>query len=445
MARRITISNKQFTFKMICILILWAIPLNVHADINTNTPQQSMDSSYWLTQLKELEDLYTKHPDDPKVMEALANAYNNYGVLLAQNQRWNEAVGYVQQALVINPTTAIRNNLSNIYYEQGLAIYKQTTDSRTDKQNAKQLANQALEQNPNNVHAYLLLGDIEYMSQNMYAAERAWQKAAQLLPGNVEVQNRLAQIKRETNAETDMNTLFHPKFNIKIDADVSANSNFNINYILDNAYNKVTPDFNVSVQEQIPVVVYKKQEYQETMTGAPDWSEAAYDTKIRLAIKPDQKNFNQLASDVIHEYTHVLVAKIAKGKCPRWFNEGIAKYEEYKHGIPPRIYMLAIAYNTDQIIPWDNINEALVSRNKQQALIAYQQSFSFVFFLVQRYGMSKIIETLKLLGADVAFDAAISEVYGQELTALQRNWRLWLTDFIINWANVPATSGVDYD
>ena len=42
------------------------------------------------------------------------------------------------------------------------------------------------------MNGYLLLGDIEYMEQDMSNAQRAWEQAAKLVPENQAVQQRLS-------------------------------------------------------------------------------------------------------------------------------------------------------------------------------------------------------------------------------------------------------------
>lgn len=444
--------------KIIGIVLLFLIPVNVQGDAAAASPDtsnpstaittQTTDLSYWPPLIEKLEAQYAAHPQDPQVSASLANAYNNYGVLLAQQKQWAQSASYLQQAININPdNSSIKKNLSNVYYEQGLALYQDHAHFTTyTASNAKQIANKAIAADPNNVNGYLLLGDIEYMEQNMQAAQDAWQKAAQLLPDNQAVQKRLAQISRETTVETPMNNVFNAFFNIKIDPTVAQNPNFNINLILDYAHNNVGGDFQFYQGYKVPVVVYNKQEYQQAMVDAPGWAEAIYDGKIRLAISPNQTNFKQLMSDVVHEYTHVIVGAVTNNNCPRWFNEGLAKYEEYRHGLPPRIYMLAMAYNSKQLISWDKINDMLLSPDKNQALLAYQQAFSFVYYLVQRYGMYNINKLLKTLGTGTDFDTAVKQVYSTPLINIENDWQQWLNGFITNWADAPTTSyaGGDY-
>ncbi len=439
--------------KIISVLLLLLMPINANGDTSISDASgmpinpQTSDPNYWPPKIAELQTLYAQNPQNTQVASALANAYNNYGVLLAQNKQWSDAQSYLQQAISISPNPEpIRKNLSNIYYEQGLEMYKDRSGaySTYTAHNAEQIAQQAIALNPQNANAYLLLGDVNYMEQNMPAAQHAWEQAAQLLPDNQQIQQRLAQINRETTTERDMNSIFNPYFNIKVDASVAGNTNFSASQVLDYAHDTVAPDFMFRQNFKVPVVVYNKQEYQQTMVDAPGWAEAIYDGKIRLAIGADQTDFKQLQSDVVHEYTHVIVGALTNNNCPRWFNEGLAKYEEYKHGNPPRIYLLAMAYNANELIDWDKINSAIVSANSQEALLAYQQAFSFIYYIVQRYGMSKITTILKSLGNKTDFPTAIQDAYGKPLETIQKDWRQWLGDFLNNWAEQPADQGVGY-
>jgi tetratricopeptide (TPR) repeat protein len=421
---------------MLMLLALLIFPIEANALNDT-------DVDYWPPVIAKFATLHAQQPQNSSITDSLANAYNNYGILLAKQNQWNPAITALQQAIALNPSmiNQLKQNLSNIYFSYGYQLYKNPGDqlySSEQNSTAKQLATQAIALYPGNANAYLLLGDIEYMNQQMPQAQQAWQQAASLLPGNQDVQKRLAKITTETNIENDMNDVYNPYFNIKIDKDVQLNPNLSITAILQYAHDSVAPDFNYVQRNKVPVVVYNRVEYKQALAGAPNWVEAAYDGKIRIALATNQADFNQITSDVVHEYTHVIIADITNGNCPLWLNEGIAKYEEYKHGNPPRIFMLALAYNTKNLIAWDEINQALVSSDTQTALLAYQQSFSFVYYLVQRFGMIKIVELLNVLGNKIEFNSAVQQVYGIPIETLQQNWNLWLTGFINNWAEAPV-------
>ncbi len=454
MQKRITIhkiSRVIYLLKILSLIFLLALPMQADADLRTTgTPinAQTTDPNYWPSVIAELEGAHTQAPDDEKIATSLANAYNNYGALLAQGKQWQEAENYLNKALEINPSSAIKTNLSNVYFAQAQDLYlshNPQVDQVSMHNNVKQLANKALELDPNNGNAYLLLGDVADMEQQMPEAQANWQRAAALMPNNPNVQNRMREITNETSVEGDMTTVYNPFFLIKVDNAVAQNSNFNIDRIVQYAHDADAPDYEFLQDDRVPVVVYNKYGSQGVLANVPSWVEAAYDGKIRLRVAPDQTDFHQITSDVVHEYTHAIVAAYAGNNCPRWFNEGLAKYQEFKHGIPPRLFELATAYNSDALIPWDQANTKIIGEDKNVVLLAYQQSFSFIYYIVERYGMQKIITTLKALGANngkaTDFPTVIQNIYGESIDTMQKNWRIWLTDFITRWAEQPLTEG----
>lgn len=228
------------------------------------------------------------------------------------------------------------------------------------------------------------------------------------------------------------------ELNIKVDPDVANNTAFDATSIIKSVTSNLDKDFQYNSNKTIDVIVYSRVKFAAALANAPTWVEAAYDGKIHVAIATDQKDFRMITSQIAHEYTHFIVADMTQNNCPRWFNEGLARYEEYKHGMPPHLYLLAIAYNSDVLIPWQEINKQIMSPNAAQSLLAYQQAFSFVYYLVTTYGMPKVITLLKKLRTKPDFDIAIQETYEIPLTSIQLNWRSWLGPFLENWADAPS-------
>lgn len=423
--------------QIICIFLLLTVPINLSADV---MPVDAADRD-WPNIIQQLEAANKKSPRNPGITSSLANAYNNYGLVLANQKQWQLAEYYILLAIQTNPNNKeIRINLSNVYFSHGYELFQNDvvqTYTSYSHNGAKQLANNALAQDSSNINAYILLGDIEYINQNMEVAQRNWQRAAQLAPTNEQIQQRLAKITREAQSESMMDTKYNMYFLIKTDPALEKLAGFNISETLDKTRIEVAGDLNYTQNFKIPVIVYTTTSFKDSIPDAPDWSEGAFDGKLRIVLTQYKNNISLLKSTIIHEYTHAIIAEITKGNIPRWFNEGIAKYMEYKYGIPPRINYLAQAYNSDDLIPWENINSAIVSSNKNQAMLAYQQSFNFIYYLVQRYGMTKLRTLLNVLGTGIDFDVAVKQVYQVPLETIQHNWRIWLTEYILQWAEAP--------
>lgn len=446
--KQITVHKNRIlaAIQIICLICLVLIPVNLNADgltANSAPSTANISTQEWLRAIDAYETKYAKNPNDPNVIKELSNAYNNYGVTLARQGQWEQAEKYLEKALVIRPNSeSIKNNLSNVYASHALQLYQAPEDQTYSSYNhamAKQLVTRALSINIQNINAYLLLGDIEYYNQNMEAAKRAWQQAATLAPNNAQIQKRLNNITREAQVESTMDTQFNMYFIIKIDPEVEKIApGFNINQALDAARIGVGVDLNYTPTNKIPVIVYTRNDFRETIVDAPDWSGGAFDGKMRLIVTQAKNNVAELKSSIVHEYTHAVIKELTNGNCPRWFNEGVAKYEEYKHGIPPRINILALAYNTNEFIPWDKIDQSIVSKDRNTVILAYQQVFSFVYYLVERYGMNKLNVLLRTLATEQNFDTAFEQVYQTPLATVQNNWRLWVADYISRWAESPV-------
>lgn len=425
---------------IIFIILLLLAPVRIAAEISNDHGAASIEQD-WPSIIQELETANIKNPNNPGIVDSLANAYNNYGLILAEQKQWQSAISYLQDAVNTKPSSvAIKKNLSAIYFSyayESYLNYPETNYSSYRYAQAKQLCTQALALNPNNINALILLGDIEYINQNLDAALNTWKRGAKIELDNPAINDRITRITREANAEANMNTKYNMYFIIKVDPKVEKLAGFDINETLDSLRRDISRDLNYQQNIKIPVIVYTSQSYKDSIPDAPDWSEGAFDGKIRIVLTPYKNNISLLKSTIAHEYTHAVIMDLTHGNIPRWFNEGIAKYMEYKYGIPPRVNYLAHALTSDNIIPWDQIDTAIISPNKNMAMLAYQQSFNFVFYLVQRYGMTKLRTLLDMLGATVDFQTAIERTYGVPLATIQRNWSLWLPEFINQWAEAP--------
>jgi hypothetical protein len=133
-----------------------------------------------------------------------------------------------------------------------------------------------------------------------------------------------------------------------------------------------------------------------------------YDGKIRIYQGEGQGDL--LKKVLFHEYTHAVVDSITQ-RCPKWINEGLAEY--FSGGNKQKI---------GQLIPLRNIENSFLGLSNRNAHIAYQESYSAVSYLIEKYGMHKMKEMLVSLSKgsdpDQAFSSAFSKTY---------------TDFIKEW------------
>jgi Flp pilus assembly protein TadD len=126
---------------------------------------------------KNYQDYLKKNPND-------SNAYNNLGILLANDEsRWSEAESAYNKALEINPNDAEAYN--------NLGVLLANDESRWSE--AESAFNKALEINPNDAEAYYNLGVLLANDESRWSeAESAFNKALEINPNDAEAYFNLA-------------------------------------------------------------------------------------------------------------------------------------------------------------------------------------------------------------------------------------------------------------
>lgn len=389
----------------------------------------------WLDTIDKLERLYSKEPNNEKLLKQLTVAYNNYAFELSANKDFVNAERYMDMALKLrSDDTALKNNASTIYVKHGFDIFnskqQQQSYSITQFDDAKRLAEKAISLNPKSVNAYILLGKIEHINNKHSSAIKALTTASQLRPDNQDIKKLLEQFKKEQLNEQTMHSEFNRYFIIKVDEDLkAATTYFDISSVLDDVRQDVSRDLRFIQKSKITVLLYDYETYKNTLDFVPHWAGGLYDGKIRVPISREQKYFGQIESTIVHEYTHAVIANLSQGKCPKWLNEGIARYEEYKHGIRPRINKILIAHTRNQLIPWSEFNDAFRSSDVNLVNLAYQQAYSVLRYMTERYPASKLHDLLTEIATTDDLNQALLNTYQIDLDTLEKNWELWLVNF----------------
>jgi hypothetical protein len=107
-----------------------------------------------------------------------------------------------------------------------------------------------------------------------------------------------------------------------------------------------------------------------------------------------------------------------------WLNEGLAELEgrrEYSHQLTD----LEKAVRQNQLLPLASLERSFSSLSTHDASVAYQQSYSFVKYLVSTYGWYKVKEILLSLGTGKTItdsvNAALTDL-GIDYPALYNEW-----------------------
>ena len=410
--------------------MIWALPLWIALLLFSWCPamagEEAGDDMDWPQMIARLQQAVYERPGLSHVRQQLATAYNNYGVSLGNQRQWELAAQQLQEALRLDRDNAqFKVNLSSIYLNQAYEAYEQHQLPQ-----AFQRAQDAIALNPKLAQGDALLGEIYYSRQQLKEAKAAWERALARDPSLHEIQARLAQVSEELPVESKFERLSQAYFDLRYEEQLRRPVGFDIRDALLSARRRVGGDFAYWPKYKLIVLIYSAEQFRALRQETPEWVAGQFDGKIRVPLPGAQMNSAMVTQILFHEYTHALIHDLAKGRCPSWLNEGLAEYEgrSQLRGAVPR---LAKAAQESRLVPWlelsDHISTALPA---EDVGLAYEQSYSAVAYLVERFSFWRIRRVLKALGDGQPWDAALAAELRTKAPRLESQWRQWLPEFL---------------
>ncbi len=184
--------------------------------------------------------------------------------------------------------------------------------------------------------------------------------------------------------------------------------------VLEEVYEAVGREFNFFPPEKVTVILYPEERFQE-VTGTHHWASGLFDGKIRLPVGTLQGRTPALERLLSHEYTHAVVHLLAKGRAPRWLQEGLAQHAE-RTPDDPNLHLPGG-------MTLGGLEALLMDGDVAKARTGYQISLWVVRDLLQRGGMERMGDLLARLGRGEPVADAMANVYGLPLAELEAQWR----------------------
>lgn len=250
----------------------------------------------------------------------------------------------------------------------------------------------------------ILLGRAHYGVGDLLQAEEIWQRAAEL-GGGGELPALLDKVRRERQAERTMSRDLAGRFTLAYAAEVDSRLADAVLEVLQDAYHDLGRQLGYYPESDIPVLLYAREDF-AAVTRSPAWAGAVYDGKIRVPLGGVKRMNPALQAVLHHEYAHVVVRFLARGKAPVWLNEGLAEVAGRRFGKQPANAARTAVHLSDAAL--DRPFSELPS---DQVPSAYQQSFERVSRLVELCGWPPLGELLQRLGRGETWETAISAAY----------------------------------
>lgn len=165
---------------------------------------------------------------------------------------------------------------------------------------------------------------------------------------------------------------------------------------LEDAYRTISADLNVP-DAPTTVILYTNRDFYD-VTGAPFWAGGEYDLydgKIRVPIRGAETTEAVLKTVLFHEYVHAVVGT-TNNRLPHWFREGLAEY-----------YAKRGSRTIGQVVPLSRLEQSFAGVD---TIMAYQESYSAVSCLIDRYGAYRIKSLIAEVSKGKDFKKAFGEI-----------------------------------
>ena len=129
------------------------------------------------------------------------------------------------------------------------------------------------------------------------------------------------------------------------------------------------------------------------------------------------------SNSFVHELTHLMFAEAVAAPIaspPAWLNEGLAVYFESESGAASDLRLRGVR-NEDDLMPIRNMNR--IPGQREDITFFYGKAGSFVEYLIDAFGSSRMTALLDEINSGKSADEAIGLAYGFELDSLDAVWQ----------------------
>ncbi len=200
-----------------------------------------------------------------------------------------------------------------------------------------------------------------------------------------------------------------------------------LSQLVEHTYHEVGKVFQCYPQHKVPIFIEAANPADDaksriggvthtSSSGAslPQWAVACYNNgSIRLTYRPySDSSVGVLYAVIRHEWTHLLVDLLARGRCPNWLDEGLAQFMARPLMNSEKAF-LQQASQDNHFLPLHLLQKPFWHLPGKQRRLAYLQSYAITNYLIQQFSVSALRDVLKRLGDGKSTDTAFQEVFGK--------------------------------
>jgi tetratricopeptide (TPR) repeat protein len=347
-------------------------------------------------------------PEELALRRNLQTVLHNWAVAELNANHTDAAIGLLEQGLTLDED---RNLLSAL----GIAHTRQGAWSE-----ARRMLERAVDLGAEDPYTLIALGKIYRQQGERELAVEMFHRAREGGAAGPDFQETLTRLERELDAEWDFSEMRSPHFQIAFaggerESDAAAQA---VAQGLEDAYFHVGRKLDLYPDERVPVVLYSSEDFHD-ITQTPSWTGGVYDGRIKLPSRGVEEGDRRVIERTLrHEYGHVVVNQLSRGRAPVWLNEGVAIWcEEQRDGDREDW-----AYHTlsgQVLFSLRELEGSFTRLGADRVHVAYAQSYLAIRRLVDQSGGRHMRELLIALGNGTSLEEAFRAVYSRNLASFE--------------------------
>ena len=311
------------------------------------------------------------------------------GVLALQAGDSEKAASIFADALRQNPRDPSLNMGS------GVAAHMRGRDEE-----ARKFLKRALELEPRYTAASSLLGEIVYEQGDVDLAIQIYEQALKYARTNMTMASRLKAWRDDAAKERRVDG----PFSIAFDGPAEARLATHASAVLDGAYWRIGKGLGAYPSQPVEVIFYTLKQFRD-ITGAPEWADGLFDTRIRIPVQGALAAPRSFDRVLTHELAHAMIAGVAGHGVPAWLHEGLATYFE-----PANVSLAEQRWRASRtFIPLDALQGGFGRFDGTDARIAYDESVVAASILMAHLGTNLVL-LLQDLDRGNEFSVALTRV-----------------------------------
>ena len=346
-----------------------------------------------------------REPQQAVLRQNLKIVLHNWAIAELNTGHPDAAIGLLEEGLAIEEDAALLGTL-------GVAHTR-----NAEWRQAQEALERALQLGAEDPHAMVALGQVYRQQGYRQDAVAMFQRARERGTADPGFSTMLQRLERELDVEWDFTKLRSPHFQIAFADGQDEQAARVVVSGLEDAYFTVGRRLDLFPPDRTPVVLYPSEDFHD-ITQTPSWTGGVYDGRIKLPVRGLEENSPLLTRTLRHEYAHVLINQLGRGRCPVWLNEGVAIWGEEEHD-GERVSWARNVIAGQDLFNLRELEQPFSQLSADRVEAAYAQSYLAVRSLVDRFGARRVRELLATVGEGESVTAAFETVFSVRFAAFE--------------------------